>query len=1641
MVEKVDPVLGLRDSSQIQRWEEAIRNPKGFIASQAPFDSSESVPEVKEEEEKPNVPPSMVKVTETRTGERRVIPPRALSPETPPEERRGWSQPTYYSEGVSPQQALFTPISTGDYDLFGNAQDRDVQGKQVRPDVKLLDVPYQPLQAGALGVKMGFEFPFDIATKWIWQTLYTGVGAYEELMNAPLNLFKYYTDTPLSPRESKSLEKIANRWDQYNKETIPMLIESYGKKGFLSPIKLLSDVSNVPVHKRHASFTPLSFGLSGALPFGGVWATSHKAKKFLDGVFRGAAVYSQLRKPVVASGLGLRTGDDIFPFGAASSEARLNMLTAARLAFEEARQFRPKLPGVEQITTYSQLAQNNKFVINPDLEKALNARSAINLILQKRKYIPGYTYEQARKMSTRNYNNAWLGLGMGAGHAIASQFTDNEMTQMLFGMMAGIPIGKGKIRTDKEDGKYGTSLGRHGVKARKANIALRTLRGASTISGQLGLLALSKAVPVKFWQTLKGDPEEFLKILTRKDHNPVAKTLIAMNFGFSLPQIAKTTRESMKTTRYAVRKHRILEGEVKKAEVEIENINKSIRDTGKAGTDVHKKLISQANAKLETAQKEFKHFKNEKIKQKVLKLNKEGEIEGNPLHLVDDLLMAPSGKMEAVTAMVNAMKTTSKDFEETLGLTLKSLSDISKHTGLDMDGISLTIGQAANAIVFSQYIESSLNAVRVSLMDNGFRLDKTLLGLLDNEIAAHQENLAKSVEALGKSLDTITLSGKDIPKEVNDFIQTLNGIKKYYGENLQTIFESNRKRMMGISDETMKAQLYRSSKKYEEESQDWFNSSTLDDIRIINDSIFDNNFKTFKKDADKLYGDATYALNNFKDVNGNKYAFSVSFNPVSVFRKSNLLDNDQRQIFKSLFEGQVLKEYGSINIKPVNLAQEMRLNAILDGKLENATNVPHFRRVKQKILDPYVDELVEIERKKIEGAGGQFNEKKYREETFDFFPNKDSSGKGIFDQKAIDSMLKFLISRKIDETALAQSFIPQSMPIDTLIKLKRKKTNEAHIVSNVEKMDQNQYNQLEQLKKEINLLDKAITDSIEGIKDPELAGTVKDALGKLNKANDFYANNANHFYGGKATVLGREINTFNSPLHRAWRSLSPSVKSDTNPATFIKFFVNSTNPELAKHQFDMLASIPKKVGDNRPDDVVSYNPEIVSDMIKSLGRIDEATDISMFTKWFDEIVENTEGIDDVKKHYSNWKNYNNDKFKLATDNPARIIDKTDEAEVRLTLDYINKLEESFIEIYDVGGLGQLGKIRNEDELAKAILEKHIIPSQSVEQVKAKLPSGYAEKLFTETNRSVSRELTDAVEKAAQFASSDYKISRLDLLLITLQEGRAAKRISEEKYTKTIDFLQRAVATRLYNNALRKTTTKRLQVKADELNQHRRDYLNKDKAAEDGYVRKYEDTADMEKWLRKTRNFTDQDFTNRVDLSDAFDTTFYSSFLTENKQALNMLFESKPENLKFIEDIFQVSLALDPVSGQAMVSALAGGRYTEQMAAGRLYNAMKGVVSYRYLLMEAGFMKAAAIQQGMVADILADPNLAESVHKMFHLGIFEDKTFDIIWIHILGRLGRMGLTHTVLDYDEVKEEFEKQSEQAAEFNDIVRLTSI
>ena len=109
-----------------------------------------------------------------------------------------------------------------------------------------------------------------------------------------------------------------------------------------------------------------------------------------------------------------------------------------------------------------------------------------------------------------------------------------------------------------------------------------------------------------------------------------------------------------------------------------------------------------------------------------------------------------------------------------------------------------------------------------------------------------------------------------------------------------------------------------------------------------------------------------------------------------------------------------------------------------------------------------------------------------------------------------------------------------------------------------------------------------------------------------------------------------------------------------------------------------------------------------------------------------------------------------------------------------------------------------------------------------------------------------------------------------------------------------------------------------------------------------------------------------------------------------------------------------------------IAGTSSGNFTEQMAAGRLYNAMKGVVSYRYLIMEAGFMKATAAQQGVLSSILRDKEMAKSVHTLFEQGIFDDKSFEIIWSKLLANLARVGIMQTI-----TKEEFkERVTEQQA-----------
>ena len=100
-----------------------------------------------------------------------------------------------------------------------------------------------------------------------------------------------------------------------------------------------------------------------------------------------------------------------------------------------------------------------------------------------------------------------------------------------------------------------------------------------------------------------------------------------------------------------------------------------------------------------------------------------------------------------------------------------------------------------------------------------------------------------------------------------------------------------------------------------------------------------------------------------------------------------------------------------------------------------------------------------------------------------------------------------------------------------------------------------------------------------------------------------------------------------------------------------------------------------------------------------------------------------------------------------------------------------------------------------------------------------------------------------------------------------------------------------------------------------------------------------------------------------------------------------------------------------------------------MAAGRLYNAMKGVVSYRYLLMEAGFIKATAAQQGVLASIIKDKSMAQSVHNLFVTGVFDDKSFEIVWAKLLVNLTRVGIIQTPL----LKKDFEKQVRNQIDLN--------
>ena len=1472
----------------------------------------------------------------------------------------------------------------------------------------------------------------------------------------------------------KHLEKV---WSRYDELIFANQIPEFADT-FLGPMK---DILAIPPEENRDLYFAVTMGVSSLLPLAGTVGGVQRIKLFTGNMGRGAKVYQLLRKPP--------TSKTDFP--ELQSKHRMSVLESFKLAFEEFRQFRPsygrdvkklaKLSDAElelkrateafdkhiaeSKDNYGNLIARRKLqkrveqaekevvkakdkakegldmqyllhgfedLMNPNLKKALDARDAIHKITKRDSKL---TLKQKRDMNVSTANNAWMGVGFGTGYALASSipaFEENEIAKVLFGMMGGMPIG-----WRKKQAKKLMTEGRISFKPSKSNLVQKIYNASSTATGQLGLVFLSK-VPVSYLlKTFRGDPDALIKTLTDPSHNPFTKTLISMGFKHRPGEIVKVIREGKKISYNAFYKHKLLNDE-------IEDLNKRIiKNTARLqGGDFvtqFQKQIDIDTDKINKLRKEKAGFEKINLQNKVLRQDSSGKIVPNSLHLMDRLMLVPRGAAEGAGAIATAIKSSDPKFEETLGLTIKALDNIAVETGLGIDDLSLTIGQATHAMVYSQYVEGSLNSARVSLMESGFSKDVNLITMINNEIRAHQENLSNSIASLGGLLRKMThnFDRETASKETIEFYDSMKGIKDYFTQT-SVNFEKYREGLRIASNQSANNRTTELAGKLVDESQEFYRVSSSQ-LQNTNSTIFQSNFQNFRNSRNTLYEDAKHSLNNTVNADGNLSPFYISFNPLKTFSKepNEIFRNSEAEIFNSVLENGFYRNKKIPNLNPKNLSEDMILHGLVSGDLKKLKDIKHFKLIEDNILLPYFNRLNELgvdNPNVLENISDSFNA---------IYKNADGSNSTR--KQAYKKAVQYLMKQNMDEGQVASQFIPRSIPVGLLLDMKRKLSTESYKILGKSRITPEERDLGNYLKSKADNIDVEIKQEIENVRkiDRKLAENMDKAYKKIETANEYMAKHANHFYGGKVTIDGEEFSAIGSPLNVIWKYYNPKHAFNELDATEVaKEFIKAKNPKLAKHQFDLVA---QKY--NKDTGQVYYDEKIVEHMILSLGKNQNTEDIKNFTEWFDVIVENIEGsvsarfagdainspearkalstTAELRKHYKNYVDWNNSVLLNNKTNPLGLINEADSKAIALTLDFMKKMERGVSRSFESGPLRDFTVPKTTDELVDLVLNTSPVTSRNLAQLKKEFPELFEEELqdalsTAGTAKKVDPVITTELREIQKKATYEGKISRLDFLLASLKQAVKRGELTQIEFGETKEFLKRVVVEKLYKNAMTRVPSSRLIDKSHDFKILRDEWFETVPRGQ-SFTPK-----DFENWLIKEKGFTKRYFEKEIDLEKKFQIESYSEFLEDHKIALK---ELVPENeLELINDIFTISQGLEAGIGAPQIANIAAGKYTEQMAAGRLYNAMKGVVSYRYLFMEAGFMKAASAQQGVIASILSNPEMTRAVHTLLHKGVWDDKSFDIIWKVLISNLFRVGITHITMtkkDYeDRIRDEQDK-----------------
>ena len=826
-------------------------------------------------------------------------------------------------------------------------------------------------------------------------------------------------------------------------------------------------------------------------------------------------------------------------------------------------------------------------------------------------------------------------------------------------------------------------------------------------------------------------------------------------------------------------------------------------------------------------------------------------------------------------------------------------------------------------------------------------------------------------------------------------------------------------------------------------------------------SIADFHLQTYKSKVDELYETAKIGFLSAKEgsvlpklwLKYNKRdddlvtPLLVSFNPVDSFRKTSVspLSSDQKQIFSNLskvFYGNTdLLETTGIDI--VKLTRELRDNALRQGSKEYSQVNSKF--IEDNYLEPY-----------IEKAYSNNTVQEVKDYLF-----KLEDGSYLTGKQKYEKMIKFLVDQPVRKDHPASDYIPMDIPVQVLLDIQKaltsKKFNsqvQEKIISSSGKISENQQLQeiqttIASLTSDINSIDSAINEAIETSSDA-LKGQYRKAFNQYKEAKKYFSETNNHYKGGAVHInVGNQSVTLDatgSPLNMLHNNIKTD-KAKTGPfENYLHVFINPENPEyrLARHQFDMFA---------KKDDG-TYDEDIVERMVQSLGyypvgsSLEKKAVLQNFTTWFDNVIEFASVSDKgkrIKHHYEAWKKTQYSDIK--TIESFNAVQYT-EQEIKIAetfVDYLRNIEDTTKTLFDkspIGVITQKMETLKMYEIAELLTEKVSIATikNNIDQYPV-LSKILDERRLRYRNLDLNVELkkidkeigpvSDAeIERIAkQFEISEDSVTRLDVLIKEMNEALDSRKISFERHEEMMEFMKKIMMTKLFKESVIKMPRGTL---IDGLEQHgdfglfRKEYYE--------YrldTNEKESAANFIKWLEEEKNIPKEKLGSIYKLDGNIDLVNYKNFIEENDHILTKLWpdtnEGRNPHLQILDEVFNVKNTLDTgKDDMVQIAGTSSGNFTEQMAAGRLYNAMKGVVSYRYLIMEAGFMKATAAQQGVLSSILRDKEMAKSVHTLFEQGIFDDKSFEIIWSKLLANLARVGIMQTI-----TKEEFkERVTEQQA-----------